>query len=616
MPHLRRISLAVTLALPALTFAQDNTTTNLDDVVVTGTRTAVSLENSLVPVQVIDHSDIDRSQANSLQDLLRGRAGINLTNSGGLGKQTSLFLRGTNSSHTLILIDGVRINSADFAAAAIPDLPLAQIDRIEIMRGPNSSLYGSEAIGGVIQIFTRRNQGEYTPYFQVGGGSNGLRQGSAGFGGGGERGWFGADAAYQRTDGINACRGSATLFKGCYADEPDRDGYRNVSASLRGGYKLTDTLTLEANALRAEGATQYDGYYNYTESVQQVLNTKLRYSPSESFALTINAGRSDNEADNFGPPSFGMDVFGSNATHRNTASAQADIGFGKGQLLSVGTEWYIDHLDSTTAYDVDSRRNLAGFVEYQGTFGAHRLQASVRNDDNEQFGNHTTGSLGWGMDLSHGLKLSATYGTGFKAPTFSDLYDPWSGNRALVPEKSRSLNVGIAQYGNDWRWSFDAYDTRIEDLITYSGSTFSMVQVDEARIRGAEFTVDVTLAGWDLSAQLSRTDPRNRSNDANHDNLLPRRAQNTGRFDLDRAFGAVRLGLTVNGAGYRYDELSNATRLAGFATTDLRLEYAINEAWTLQAKADNVFDRHYETVAWYNQPGREYGVSLRYQPKR
>lgn len=616
MPHLCRISLAIALALPTLALAQDNTT-ELDDVVVTGTRTAVSLENSLVPVQVIDRADIDRSQANSLQDLLRGRAGVNLTNSGGLGKQTSLFLRGTNSSHTLILIDGVRINSADFAAAAIPDLPLAQIDRIEIMRGPNSSLYGSEAIGGVIQIFTRRNQGAYAPYFQVGGGSNGLRQGSAGFGGGGERGWFGADAAYQRTDGINACRGtSGPPGAGCYTEEPDRDGYRNVSASLRAGYKLTDSLTWEASAMRAEGTTDYDGYYNHTESVQQLLSTKLRYAPSETFALTFDAGRSDNEADNSGPDSFGFPVEGSNATHRNTASAQADIGFGQGQLLSVGTEWYIDHLDSSTDYAVNSRRNLAGFVEYQGSFGAHRLQASARNDDNEQYGNHTTGSLGWGMDLSHGLKLSATYGTGFKAPTFSDLYDPYSGTAELEPEKSRSLNVGIAQYGKDWRWSLDAYETRIEDLITFSGETWKMVQVDEARIRGAEFTVDVTVAGWDLSAQLSRTDPRNRSSDSNHDNLLPRRAQNTGRFDVDKAFGDLRIGLTVNGAGYRYDNLANTVRVGGFATTDLRLEYALSDAWTLLAKADNVFDRHYETVAWYNQPGREYGVSLRYQPKR
>ena len=337
---------------------------------------------------------------------------------------------------------------------------------------------------------------------------------------------------------------------------------------------------------------------------------QLRMTPSETFALTVNAGRVDSLTDNYGSDTS------THNTHRNTASAQADIGFGSNHLVSVGADWTIDYLDSTTDYPVDSRRNIAGFVEYQGSFGAQRVQASLRNDDNEQFGNHTTGSLGWGMDLSRGFKLSATYGTGFKAPTFSDLYDPWSGNRDLKPEQSRSLNLGVAQQGTDWRWALDVYQTDIEDLITYSGDTFAMVQVDEARIRGAEFTVDLSLAGWDLSAQLSHTDPRNRSQDPNNDNLLPRRARNTGRFDVDRAFGAFRVGATVNGAGYRYDELSNTTRLGGFATTDLRLEYAITDAWTLQAKADNVFDKKYETVAWYNQPGREYGVSLRYQPKR
>ncbi len=611
MPHPKHLALAIALSLPAIAAAQDRTT-ELDDILVTSTRTAIALEDSLVPAQVIDRADIERSQADSLQDLLRGRAGINLANSGGVGKQTSLFLRGTNSSHTLVLIDGVRVNSADFAAAAIPDLPLAQIDRIEIVRGPNSSLYGSEAIGGVIQIFTRRNQGEYAPHFRIGGGSHGLRQASAGFGGSGQRGWFGADASYQRTDGINACRGSATLFRGCYADEPDRDGYRNVSASLRGGYRLTDALTMEASALRAEGANEYDGFYNYTDSVQQIISGKLRYAPGERFALNVNLARSDNETDNYSAGVYGS----THDTHRDLASAQADFALAPDQLLSIGAEWYIDHLDSTTSYDVDSRRNLAGFIEYQGRFGAHQWQASLRNDDNEQFGNHTTGSLGYGLHFGEGFKLSATYGTGFKAPTFSDLYDPWSGNRELEPEQSRSLNLGIAQSGSGWRWALDLYETRIEDLITYSGGTFSMVQVDEARIRGAELTGEVTLAGWDLAAQLSHTDPRNRSADPNDDNLLPRRARNTGRIDIDRAFGDFRTGLTVNGAGYRYDELGNTTRLGGFATTDLRFEYALSPAWTLQAKVDNVFDRHYETVAWYNQPGREYGVSLRYEPAR
>ncbi|NWF34617.1 TonB-dependent vitamin B12 receptor [Stenotrophomonas sp. SAM-B] len=608
----RVLSLAVLSALPLLASAQDEATA-LDQVLVTATRTPIALQDSISPAQVIDRAEIERSQAPSLQDLLRGRAGINLNNSGGLGKQSSLFLRGTNSAHTLVLVDGVRINTGDLGLAMIQDLPLAQIERIEIVRGPQSSLYGADAIGGVIQIFTRRNAGQFAPHLQLGGGSNGLREASGGFGGSGARGWLGTDIAYQHTDGINACRGSVSPFAGCGADEPDRDGYRNLSMSLRGGYALTDTLSLEGTALRAEGENHYDGYYNYSETLQQVLGGKLRYTPSERFNLTVNVGRADNESDNFNGDAW----LGNAQTHRDSASVQADIGIAEGQLLSAGVDWSQDNLDGSSAgYLVDSRDNTGVFVQYQGRFGAHHLQASVRNDDNEQFGNHTTGSLGWGLELGSGFRLNASYGTAFKAPTFSDLYDPWSGVPTLDPEKSKSANVGIAQQGDGWRWGLDVYETRIDDLITYDATTFMMSQVEKARIRGAELTGAITVAGFDLNAQLSHTDPRNRTDgSAQFDNWLARRAQNTARLDVDRRFGDFRAGLTANGAGKRYDDAANTVRLGGYGTLDLRLEYALTRDWSVLGRVSNVFDRDYETVAWYNQPGREYRLSVRYQPK-
>ena len=615
LPH-HALSLALALALPGIA-AAEQAPTELDDVIVTATRTPIALQDSISPAQVIDRTEIERSQATSLQELLAGRAGINLTNSGGLGKQTSLFLRGTNSAHTVVLLDGVRINTADFGAAALQDLPLAQIERVEIVRGPQSSLYGADAIGGVIQIFTRRNQGGFAPHLQLGGGSNGLREASGGIGGGTDKGWFGADVAYQHSDGINACRGSATLFQGCYADEPDRDGYRNLSKSLRGGYSFNQQWSAEGSALRADGKNHYDGYYNYSETRQQVLTGKLRYTPSERLAVTASVGRSDNESDNYGD--FG--AYGSAQTHRDNASLQADVGLAADHLLSAGVDWSDENLDgSSSGYVVNSRDNTGIFAQYQGHFGRHSLQAGVRNDDNEQYGNHTTGSLGYGFAFGNGFKLTASAGTGFRAPTFVDLYLPcseWgcSSNPDLKPEESKSLNLGIAQYAENWNWTFNAYETRIDQLIALD-SFYVPYNVAEARIRGAELTGHLSLAGFDINAQASFTDPRDRTpGAASYDNWLARRARTSGRVDVDRSFGPLRVGITATGNGYRYDDAANSVRLAGYGTVDLRLEYAFNDAWSLRARASNLFDRDYETVAWYNQPGREYQLSLRYQPR-
>ncbi|AMJ58806.1 TonB-dependent receptor [Stenotrophomonas sp. KCTC 12332] len=614
------LSLALALALPGVAAAQ-NAPTELDDVTVTATRTPISIENSVVPVQVIDRAQIDRSQANSLQELLRGRAGLDFANQGGTGKITSLFLRGSNSNQVLVLVDGVRVASATNGMAALQDLPVDQIERVEIVRGPRSSLYGSEAIGGVIQIFTRTAGQGLQQNLAITAGSNNLRQVSAGFSNRGERGWISAQGGYQKTDGINACRGTAAGWgAGCFADEPDRDGYRNTSINVRGGYALTDTLSLEGHVLNADSFNEYDGSIfggNEADNRQQVYGAKLAWTASDAFRLTAQVGRNRDEADNyFADADAGTRSFASAFdTRRDTASVQGDFSFAEGQQITAGADWQNDKVTSSTAFDIDQRDNLGVFAEYQGQFGAHTLQASVRNDDNEQFGNHTTGSLGYGFAFGNGLRLTASAGTGFKAPTFNDLYYPGFSNPNLKPEESKSLNLGIAQYADNWNWTFNAYETRVDQLIGYD-SNFDLVNVAEARIRGAELTGFVSLAGFDINAQASFTDPRDHtSGAASYDNLLARRARTSGRIDVDKSFGPLRLGITAAGSGHRFDNAANTVRLAGYGTMDVRVEYAINDAWSLQAKAANVFDRDYETVAWYNQPGREYQLTLRYNSK-
>lgn len=610
------LAAACALGLPGAAFAQ-TAATDLDEVIVTATRTAITVDDALAAVEVIASEEIARSQARSLPELLRGRAGVNLVNQGGVGKLTTLFLRGSESDHVLVLVDGVRVGSATSGLTAFQDLPIDQIDRVEVVRGPRSSLYGSEAIGGVIQVFTKRGADGTTPRARIGIGSHDAREASAGISVGDKRAWFGADAAYQRTDGINACNGffDPVTFAGagCFiapGSQPDRDGYRNRSLTLRGGWKASDALSLEGTALRAEGENDFDGdFINRSETVQQVVGGKLRYDASERVALQFSVGSNRDASDNF----LDGAAMGFFDTRRDSASLQGDIDLADDQLLTLGVDWLRDRVDSNTLYDETRRGNRAAFAQYQGAFGAHDVQASLRRDDNDQFGGETTGGAAWGLAFGRGFRITASYGTAFKAPTFNELYFPFSSNPELRPESSDSIELGLRQRGNAWGWRIDAYETDVDDLIAFDASINRPNNVDRARIRGVELGIDADIAGWTLAAQAGHLDPRNRS--AGSDGaLLPRRARNTARIDLDRSFGDFRAGLSWIAEGERYDDLANTLRLGGYATLDLRLEYALAKAWTLQARASNVFDRDYETAAFYNQPGREYLVSLRYAP--
>ncbi|QDH69038.1 TonB-dependent vitamin B12 receptor [Marilutibacter alkalisoli] len=613
------LSLAVAAALAtAVSPARAQNATDLDEVTVTANRTAISVNDALVPVEVIDREAIERSQARDLPDLLRGRAGITIANQGGAGKLSTLFLRGAESDHVLVLIDGIRVGSPTSGLVSFQDLPLAMIERIEVVRGPRSSLYGADAIGGVIQIFTRRDREGLHMRGSATVGSHDYAQGTAGLGGRSGNAWFGLDTAYTNTEGFDACRGRGPdpsdpfdFGAGCFADEPDDDGYRNRSLSARAGIDATETLSLGVHALRAEGRNEYDGsFQNLSKITQQVIGANAQWQPSDVAAFKLVVGRNSDTSDNYkdSNPAGRFD------TDRDSATVQGDFTFARDQMLTIGFDWLRDRVEGSTEYAETSRRNHAGFVQYQGRFGAHSFEASLRRDDNEQFDGHTTGSVAWGMGFGDGWRITAGYGTAFKAPTFNELYFPFFGNPDLKPEESKSWELGLARRGDAINWRIDAFDTRADNLIAYDAGIFLPNNIESARMRGAEVGMDTELAGWVVNASASFVDTENREGFF-AGNKLPRRADHNARIDIDRDFGAVRLGLTGVAEGSRYDDVANSTRLGGYATFDLRAEYAFHPDWTLQARVANLFDRKYETVAWYNQPGREWFLTLRYAPQ-
>lgn len=607
---LRPAILAVALAFALSSNAQAQTSSKaLDRIVVTGSRTPQTQDASLASITVFDRADIERLQAQSLLELLRGVPGVALSNNGGAGKVSSVFVRGTEARHVLLLIDGVRVGSATSGTPAFQDLPLEQIERIEIVRGPFSSLYGSEALGGVIQIFTREARGEPRATGHVAVGSHSTAHGSAGLDARGEHGWYRINAAIEETDGFNACRGS--FSGGCFADEPDADGYTNRSLQVAGGWRFSPAAALELRALRADFETEFDGgFTNEMEGSQQVYGAKLDLNPSERVALAFRVGRNADLADNFHEGTYRSSF----DTRRNTGGAQADISLGSG-LLSTGFDWHRDEVTSSTDYDVKSRTQKAVFAQWQQAIGKASLQVAGRHDDDSQFGDETTGSLLWGWSFTEGLRLTASAGTAFRAPSFNDLYFPGFGNPNLKPETSESLEVGLRGNPSWGGWGVSVFRTDVEQLIAFDPVEFIPVNINRARIDGLELSAEGEIAATRLRASATWLDARNVADGANDGLELPRRAPRSAQVDADRSYGRFSVGASLFAASARYDDLGNFTRLPGYGTVDLRLAWALNPDWSLQLSGKNVLDRSYETAAFYNQPGRTWMLGLRYSPR-
>lgn len=614
-----RCKLSAALLSAACTHAYANET--LPDIVVTATRTAQSADATLASVSVITRQDIERLQAQSLPDVLRGVAGLTLSNNGGAGKATSVFLRGTNADHVLVLVDGVKIGSATLGTASFQDIPVQQIERIEIVRGPRASLYGSEAIGGVIQIFTRKGGGALTPSFSATAGSYGTVNGALGLSGGGEQGWFNAKLNQQGTSGFNACRGS--LAAGCFVVEPDKDGYRNLSLGLRGGYRFDNGVVADAQLLRANSKNKFDGsFVNEAEGVQQVLGGSLKFAPVQAWNMTLRAGSSQDNSDNFLNGVFKTRF----DTQRDSLSWQNDFALDADQLLTAGLDYQNDRVASTTIYTQATRSNRALFGQYQGSFNAHSLQASLRHDDNQQFGGHDTSGLGYGYAVSDTLRLTASYGTAFKAPTFNNLFWPFEdygwgysyvGNPNLRPEQAKNSEIGFHYAGEHQSMDVTYFDNRIRDLIASNGLPAStLTNIAQVRINGLEAQFKTRVADWGVNGTLTLQDPRQASG-ANQGKLLARRATEAMRIEVARDLGAYRFAGSLYAEGRRFDDLANTgtKRLGGYGLLDVRAEYRIAQGWSMQGRIDNLLDKRYETAQFYNQAGRGLYFTLNYQPR-
>ncbi len=589
------------LAFAAPTLAQDAVT-------ITATRVLTRVNDVVADVTVIDRTMLDRMQGRTLAEVLSSVAGLQFSSNGGLGKSSSVFIRGLEARHTLLLVDGVNVRSATLGTPSLDNLPMEAIDRIEVVRGPMSSLYGNGAFGGVIQVFTRKAQTGLVGNAKLVAGSNryGHASGGVGFGNGV------VDAVVQiehtTTQGFSAT--NANVPFGNFND--DRDGVRQGGASVRLGWQAAKDWRLELTSLQSKSVTKLDdgpGADARAELENRLLALSLqgKVLPAWTTRLVVSDAVDGYDTLASASPFSSLGVIQSKTgqvTWENTVASP------------LGT--VLASLESTTErvsrpgqpFALSDRDINAAALGLSGSAQGHLWQASLRRDSNSQFGSVTTGALGYGYNFSPAWRATASYGTSQTLPSFNQLYFPNFGNPNLLPEEGKHGEVGV-------RWTGDAHSVRAAYYdYNYRGFISSgpaPVNLPRVEITGVTLAYEGRWRALDVTASLDSIDPVNATvGNANFGKQLARRAKQAARLGADWRGGAWSVGATAAGFSHRFDNAANTTRLAGYGTLDLRAEWALSPDLKLGVKLNNVADKAYETVLGYNQPGREGFVSLRY----
>ena len=595
----------------------------LDEVLVTATRTEQRLADSLPSATVITRSQIESSQTPGLVELLGRQAGVEFARTGGPGSQASLFLRGTNSSQTLVLVDGVRLNTALTGAAALGGVSLDSIERIEIVRGNLSSLYGSEAIGGVIQIFTR---GADRSGFEIGGeaGSGDMRAANVYAAQRLDGGSIALSAAGRRSSPFSAID-TSQVIAGPFAPgaNPDIDGNRNGSASLRAQGKA-GPVDLAASLWGSRNDTDFDSTADgptathEEKSRQRAMQASAAGQLAERWRAQLTVARTDDDTTNASsePWSFNSGEFESS---NRTVTLANEIRLGELATATLAYE-YLQQRGASTAYDPDlggvqtrfERRvnSVRAGIDARG--GPHRLQANVRWDDYSDVGAATTGLVAYGFDVDPRWRVSAQLATAFRAPSFNDLYYPFFGNPGLSPERSRSGELALRYSEDSASLRAAVFRNRTSDLIVYDAAAQQARNVASADIDGIELIASGRLQGWQLQADASFT----RAEDSSTGERLLRRAPYRIHLAAARTFGRFDGLFEVTYNAERYDSDINTyarTELASYTLARLALAWRATDWLRLTLRLENLFDAGYELVDGYSTAGLGVfaGVTLR-----
>ena len=623
---MKRLCLAL-LLLPCADLLADtrDQALKLSDVVISANRQVQARNDSSAANTVFTRADIDRLQPTSVTDLLSRVPGVQVAPTGGRGSLPGIFIRGTKSAQSLVLVDGQRIANTTSGDSGLQYLNVDQIERVEVLRGSRSVIYGSDAIGGVIQVFTRRNAEQgLQPRLKLGFGSNQTWERSLGLSGGDEHTRFNLGASLDETAGINASHAS-------FPSDGDHDAYRNQSISLNLSHSFSDELEAGFNLLDNRGKSEYDNSYGrYDGATGQSLGQKpyTDYTVSsasgyvdaklnDSWQSRLELGHSENRDTKRDTLSDDYSAFN---TYRDSVNWQNDLTLDEQNSLIVGGDWYEDRFHGSTTFTENSRWNRAAFVQHRFHSQWFSTELGLRRDQNQQFGgqNSWSGTLTLPVNPDNDLLLS--YSEGFRAPTFNDLYYPDTqySNPNLQPETSKSYELQWrSQLTDSTRLEASLYRTDLSDAIILDAG--KPQNVASARINGFEAALKQELFGWQGNLGLSLIDPRDR--DSGH--TLARRARRTVNLDLDRQFDQLGLGASWQAISSSYDDEANRNRLGGYALLGLRSSWALNREVSLSLKVDNALDKSYARAKYsyfgenqnYREEGRVWMFGVTWTPE-
>lgn len=602
----RPVSMAVCVCL--ITAGAHAAPQTLEPVVVTATRSDQPLSEVVADITVIDRATLQREVGQSIEDILAKQPGIQITRTGGPGTETVLHLRGATKQHTAVYLDGIRIDAQNGSGGANWEaIPVHLVERIEILRGPAGAVYGSDALAGVVQIFTQRGKSGFQPYVSVGAGAHQTYQQEAGLSGGAGQWDYALGLSHVDSKGFDS--------KTSVGRNLDKDGYTRKAANGRLGWQLTDDHRLDATVLRSESNAGYDA----SKSVQDDRGIRaldaygLTWSArwSDAHSMRLSASESVNTYETLGTSTYFTET-----TLRNYL-LQNDWQLGAG-VLNVTLERREDTLDNADLKPTPrkQRQQNAVALGYGLQWDAHTLQANVRSDDDSDFGRKNTASLGYGWRFAPHWKATASMATGFHAPTLFQRFSAY-GDSSLAPEESLNKELGLHWQMQDKQLGMTVYRNQIKNLVAFTrgqgscGQTSCYLNVDRAVLEG------ITLSGayrWNQVKAYGSVDFQNPHNEKTG-NQLQRRSKRFATVGLELPAAGVNWDAQVQTASRRYDKEGGADMLGGYTLLNLSASKPLGKDFTLTARVDNLLDRDYTLAKDYATAGRTFFVQLKWMPQ-